>query len=728
MKQTEIFGSAKWISATPEWIDEAPVFRKSFEAKQGESARLRIIGLGTYEAYLNGKRISDEYFLPLNSEYEDGCGPEGEELYHRIWCTEFDVSDMICDGKNTLAVLVGDGWYSNAYYKARKAFGEKKLCFALNITDGEGNSRSIVSDENVRWKVSFVKHGRMHRGEFHDFREWSDSCLLPDYDDSEWETSRISKPVDSDYGFCDCPSDRIMAHLPATLCYECEEYKIYDAGLNLSGYPVLVSTGEFGDEIKVTFSEELTADGRELDERHAHNQFLDFISDGTDREMHTTFTWHGFRYFKVIGNAVAKEVCLIHADVDINSGFDSDNEVLNWTYNTFLHTQLCNMHRGIPSDCPHIERMGYTGDGQVACRSVMHTLDAKKFYEKWIKDISDCQDRKTGHVQYTAPFARCGGGPGGWGCAIVVVPYEFWKYYGDDKYIRELYPQMLRYFDFLDAHSECHLVTSDIEGVWCLGEWCTPPDQSNLPAPYVNTYFYIWAMQRTIEIAKAIGKEEDVPALEARIAPRLYMMEKVYGNTFQRDSTFCGNVQGANAYALNIGLKADKTEEKLINYYDRLGYYDTGIFSTELVTRKLFELGAADVAFKLLTASEPWGFGKWAKEGATTFREYWGASRSHSHPMFGGVVACFFEYILGIRQEKDSIGYDKVVISPAKIEKLGHASGHITTPHGKICVSYEKKDGKTSYKVEIPAGVEARIAIGGVEETTVGEGIYEFNA
>ena len=726
MTQAEIFGGAKWIAATPEWIDVAPIFRKSFEAKAGESATLRIIGLGTYEAYINGKVISEDKFLPLNSEYEDGCGPEGEELYHRIWCTEFDVSHLIADGKNTLSVMIGDGWYSNAYYRARKPFGEKKLCFALNITDGEGNVRSVISDESVRWAESFVKHGRMHRGEYHDYRAWDDSCMLPEYDDSAWETARLSKPVESDYGFCDCPADRIAARLPATLVYECEEYKIYDAGLNLSGYPVLISDGEYGEEVNVTFSEELTADGKALDEKHSHSQFLDFVLDGKAREIHTRFTWQGFRYFKVVGKASAKEVCLVHSDVDISSSFDSDNDVLNWTYNTFVHTQLCNMHRGIPSDCPHIERMGYTGDGQVACRSVMHSLDAKKFYEKWIKDISDCQDRKTGHVQYTAPFARCGGGPGGWGCAIVVVPYEFWKYYGDDKYIRELYPQMLRYFDFLDAHSECGLVTSDIEGVWCLGEWCTPPDQSNLPAPYVNTYFYIWAMERTIEIARAIGKEEDIPALEAKVASRKEMMVKVYGNMFLRDSTFCGNVQGANAYALNIGLKAGKTAEKLINYYDRLGYYDTGIFSTELVTRKLFELGAADVAFKLLTASEPWGFGKWAKEGATTFREYWGASRSHSHPMFGGVIACFFEYILGIRQDKDSVGYEKVIIAPAAIKGLSRASGHISTPKGQICVSYEKREGKMLCKADIPAGVEAVAALSDGSTVSLSCGTNEF--
>ena len=80
-------------------------------------------------------------------------------------------------------------------------------------------------------------------------------------------------------------------------------------------------------------------------------------------------------------------------------------------------------------------------------------LDAERFYRKWIGDISDCQDRITGHVQYTAPYTTCGGGPGGWGCAIVVVPYTFYRQYGDPQPMAELYPQMLRYFDYLEAHS-----------------------------------------------------------------------------------------------------------------------------------------------------------------------------------------------------------------------------------------------------------------------------------
>ena len=714
MRQIDIFGKAQWISATPEFISASPVFRKSFRAKAGEKAVIRILGLGTYEAFLNGKRISEDMFLPLNSDYEAGCDPKGEILtHHRIWVDEFDISHLIVDGKNTLAVLLGDGWYTNEYYRVRDPFGEKKLCFNISI-EGEDGTREIISDTDTKWAVSFAKMTRLHRGEAHDYTGWSDDMLTPDWDDSTWETCRISKAVDSDYALRDCPADRIQARLPATLVCEKDGVRIYDSGINLSGCPVLIS-GEGGGNVKIAFSEELTPSGDALAEKHAHKQSLEFTADRGGIEMYPRFTWLGFRYFSVEGNAIPSEVRHIHCDVEISSSFDSDNPTLNWIYHTFLNTQLSNMHRGIPSDCPHIERLGYTGDGQVCCRSVMHTLDAKEFYRKWIKDISDCQDTLSGHVQYTAPYAYCGGGPGGWGSAIVIVPYEYWKYYGDDCFIREMYPQMLRYFDFLDAHSELGLVTSDVADRWCLGDWCTPPDNSTLPTPFVNTYFYIHSMQLCIEIAKAIGKEEDIPSLEARIAPRAEMLKKFYGNSFTRDSSYCGNVQGASAFALTIGLGFEKTAEKLASYYRYLGYLDTGIFATELVIRQLFRMGEGDLALKLLTTETPHGFGKWMKEGATTLHEYWGASRSHSHPMFGAVVACFFECILGIGQEPDSAGFDRVVISPAILEGLSKASGHISVPGGRISVSYQKEGAKIRYSIEIPKGVSARAVLGGKE-------------
>jgi alpha-L-rhamnosidase len=433
------------------------------------------------------------------------------------------------------------------------------------------------------------------------------------------------------------------------------------------------------------------------------------VSDGNARTVQPQFTWFGFRYFEVIGNAIPRSVSFVHANVPVTSSFACDNVTLNWIYRTFLHTMLCNMHTGHPSDCPHLERRGYTGDGQLTCHAALSTLGGKSFYEKWLQDIADCQDVLSGHIQYTAPYVRSGGGPGGWGCAIVVLPYEYWKFYGDDCFARELYPQMLQYFEFMETHSENLLVKVDMPvDAWCLGEWAAT-DPIVMSAPFVNNYFYVKSMEKAIEIARHIGRDEDIPMLEARIAERKHATDVAYRNTW--DSNFFGCLQGANAFALDMGIGDERTKTNLINYYENKNpYYDTGIFGTDIVTRVLFEYGRPDLAYKLLTADEPYGFGKWMKQDATTFWEYWYDRRSHNHPMFGAVLAYFFEYILGIRQKKDSYGYRRITVNPVFIKELTHAKGHITVEQGEIAVGYTTdENGIRTVTLSIPAGVEAEI-------------------
>ena len=346
----------------------------------------------------------------------------------------------------------------------------------------------------------------------------------------------------------------------------------------------------------------------------------------------------------------------------------------------------------------------------------------KKFYAKWIQDISDCQDRVSGHVQYTAPYTRCGGGPGGWGCAIVTLPYEYYKFYGDDRFARELYPQMLRYFDYLEDHSENNLVTSDREGEWCLGEWCTPGPVA-LPAPFVNNYFYIKSLQRMMEIARAIGKEKDILMFHERIEARRAMTQAAYFNTF--DGNFIGNCQGANAFAVDMGIGDERTYRNLVAHYRKTKSYDTGIFGTDIVTRVLFEHGDGDVAAELLMSDSPISYEEMRRRGATTLWEYWPDTtedRSHNHPMFGAAAVYIFEYLLGIRQEKGVVGFEQVRIAPVLTEKLNRLSGKRRVPTGTIEVSYEKKEEKTEFVIVIPEGLKARFVYGGVEcELLAGE-------
>lgn len=718
---TALFDRAVWIA--PADRDAFPVIRATFALTSlPREAVLNIIGFGGYVAYLNGQRVTEDLFLPLNTDFEKREVPSGEETAHRILCDAYPVTSLLRQGENVLAVLLGKGWYTGVPHE--KPFGDKKLCFRLwNTTDGE---TLAASDLSARWAPSFVTAGEFTRGETQDFTAWDDRMLETAFDDSSWPTVIEAPAPDSRYQLSDCPRDRLCEVLTPTLLRRDERGALYDAGVNLSGYPVL--RGRTG-HITVCVSEILNEEG-DLAEFYGHRQYLDYTVGEEPRLLYPRFCWLGFRYFRVTGDCEVVAVHKTHTDVPLSCAFDSDNETLNWIHRAFVNTQLCNMHNGIPSDCPHIERRGYTGDGQLVCRAVMRTLDAERFYRKWLGDIADCQDRISGHVQYTAPYTHSGGGPGGWGSAIVSVPYEFWKMYGDLTPAREMFDGMLDYFRYLEDHSECDLVTSDRAGEWCLGDWCVPHGVI-LPPPFVNNYFYIKSMQRVIEMARVLGREEVIPTMEERIAARRRVLLAAYYN--EKDGDFLGNVQGANAFALDIGLGDGRAFDHLVAKYEQQTCYDTGIFGTEIVTRLLFERGRGDLAVRLLCAAEPHGFGRWMREGSTTLWEYFdywraGVTRSYSHPMFGAVVACFYDHLLGITQPHSAVGYERVRICPAMIEGLDRLTGHITAPCGKIGVSYIKEAGCLHLTVEIPDGVCAEIALPDGETHNVGGGVHSFTA
>ncbi|MBE6612398.1 MAG: hypothetical protein E7632_07890 [Ruminococcaceae bacterium] len=350
--------------------------------------------------------------------------------------------------------------------------------------------------------------------------------------------------------------------------------------------------------------------------------------------------------------------------------------------------------------------------------------DAQKFYRKWLYDIADCQDTVSGHVQYTAPYVRSGGGPGGWGSAIAEVPYMYYKIYGDASVLEEFRPHVYHYFDYLEAHSENDLVVSDQPGEWCLGDWCVPdrqaydafgrPSASKLPLippPYVNTYFYVKSICRLMEFCEVTGRYGEIPALRALAEKKKAAIVREYYNPETGD--FFDNVSGANAYAIDLGLGDERTFENLAAHYEAEPWYDTGIFATDIVTRILFEYGRGDLAFKLLTSDGPNSFGRWMRDGCTTFPEYWTYQRSQNHPMFGAVVRYLHKYILGIDQT--GAGYRNIVIEPRCMDVLPSASGHITTPHGKVAVGYSTDDGLIRFEAEIPAGCNAILRHGDCE-------------
>ena len=720
MDQKTVFGDAQWVCAgtyasdtagTPDagGIPHFPILRSRFHVSHARKATLRVVGLGFFHCYINGREITEDRFLPLSTDYEPRKDyPIDEKLTgHRLYVPEYDVTGLLDEGENVLALHFGGGWYTFEGEKSR--FGDPKAIFRLTVETDVG-VKEVVSSCEDKIGDSYVKTYFFTNFENHDYTAFDDASLTREFDDSSWPNAALAKPVDTEYLFCDCPADREFELLDVVCTAVTERGKVYDIGKNCANLPVLKLTGPKGSIVSLSCTELRNEDGTL---KPPVIQRASFVSDGTGRVVQPMFTWFAYRYIQVEGEAELLGARVVHSNVDVTSSFECDNVTLNWLFDAFINTQLSNMHGGIPSDCPHLERRGYTGDGQLVCHTGMTVMDSREFYRKWIDDISDCQDVYTGHVQYTAPYIKSGGGPGGWGCAIVEVPYQYYLHYGDLRPCKDLYGQMLRYFDYLEAHSENDLVTSDKPGEWCLGDWCAPQVVA-LPAPFVNNYFYIKSLMRMVEIAKLVGREVDIPMLEKRIEERKAATVAAYYNTW--DGNFIGAFQGANAFAVDIGIGDERTYRNMVKYYDRLGRFDTGIFGTEIVSRVLFEHGDAELVVKLLTSDDLISFEGMRRSGGTTLWEYWPQKdswRSYNHPMFGAVVAHLFDYLLGIGQEAGCVGYEKIVIRPQLVAKLNRVSGSRHIPAGVVAVSYEKSEGAVHWSVSLPENMEALFVFDG---------------
>ena len=718
MTFSDFFGKANWIGTGNDL--DIPLIYQSFEAKKGETAKITVLGFGVFILYINGVRVHETECLPLASDFEANDYPSGERLNHRAYVEQFDISHLLSDGENVVSVLLGNGWYNKPIWEESHGDGNKKVVYRIQFSD-----REVVSSTDARWISSHVTDNHYNKGECQDLCIDDTSARLPGFNGESRPVVIESDLRESELCTTDCPRDIIHRRLPVTLYKSCEEYKIYDFGMNTTGYPLVKVNAKRGETVEILFSEDITKDKTDIDEKHAHEQKFNIISDGEGRTVRPEFGWICARYARVKGDAEVVRFDEVYSDIEENASFTSDNPILNYIYKVFIHTQLVNMHSGMPSDCPQIERRGYTGDGQLIAHAAMMSIDSEKFYRKWLVDISDCQDRISGHVQYTAPYTRSGGGPGGWGSAMVSVPYEFYKRFGDISPLKQMYPQMWEYLRYLDEHSENGLVVRDRDGEWCLGDWVTP-DPVALPAPYVNNYFYVKSCERMIEIAKLLGKEEDIPELERRIEYRRRATRFAYMNPW--DGNFIGGVQGGNAFAIDMGIGDARTLSKFIDRYESLGYYDTGIFGTELVTRLLFENGRGDIAIRLMTAEAPYGFGRFMNEGRTTIPEYWGTrSRSLCHPMLGAVSAFLFDYILGIRQADGSTGYESVIIDPRAIGVVKNASGFVRTKNGEKIEVRITTDERTAVTVTLPAGVSGVFKRGEKEiSLSVGENRIEI--
>lgn len=683
---------------------ESPLFRRSFCIHNPAKACLEICGLGFFQLYVNGQRVGTEEMTPAFTNYSSVMGqnatyPVWEERGgFRTFYLEYDLLPYLREGENVLGMQLGNGWYHQTRRKAEGdfIFGFPKLRYELTVTRQDGSQAFWESDVKTLWTESEIIENNLFYGETHDLRKIREDWCLPSASLQGWRPAKKCPAPVTRLTRQDCPPDQVIRTLTPSLVFSQGERQIYDCGENITGWVNVLCQGQEGREVCIRHSENLKANGQELNfaSTGGEEQIQQdrYICAHKEMLVHPKFCWHGFRYFEVSGPAAPQSVSVVHTSIPVTSGFSCSDPVLTWLYQAYIRTQLNNLHGCIPSDCPHRERLGYTGDGQVTAETAMMLLDpveTKRMYQKWMQDILDSRGAETGHIPHTAPFMGGGGGPGGWGGAIFLIPMAYYRTYGDLSLLRECYPHIIKWLEYMESRSENHLVTREEKGGWCLGDWCPPPSMEHpeMPPAFVNTYYYIKGMRCALEASQWLGIEAPLGLKDRLAATEQALKEQYYD---PHTGSFCGGANGADAFALDLGLGTAQTRQNLIRRYKEKRCLDTGILGTPLLLETLFREEEAALAYELMTTRSALSFATMMDAGATTLWETWSGDASHDHPMFGAAAKLLFTEILGIRQADSGTGYQEYTISPADIPQLNWAEGYLTTCHGVIRVKWER--------------------------------------
>ena len=658
----------------------APLFRKEFSLRKPvKKAVAFVTGLGYFELYLNGQKVGDDVLVPNQTNYGKRPGLIQEYIpvadhfrEYRVMYLAYDISNQLRQGANALGGIVGNGFYNPAKHWTL-GYGTPRFFLQVFVTYVDGTEDLIVSDETWKAARSPILMDMVYYGEHYDARLELPGWNTPGFDDSAWEKVAIRKAPEGKLVAHTAHPDRVMEQISPVRIQKLDNGNyLVDFGEEISGWLRLNRVrGQPGHKIEIKYNN-TTFSG--------DNSYV-FRGDGPESYA-ARFNWFVFSSVEIVNwpgelkpDMVTAEA--VYTYVEESAEFETSNQMFNDIHKIWKRSQTDNMHGGIASDCPHRERTPYTGDGQVACVTVMHNYDARNFYHKWIQDILGAQNPDDGYVPNGAPWQPgCGGGVA-WGAAICIMPWEFYLHYGSLDILEDNFDGMKEYVRYMQnwvgEDGIMHMQRTGRDGKvlkWFnLGDWVAP---GNLPPDYMVHTFYLWrCADITSHAARVLGRNDDAKkyaslADQTRLSfwRRFYDGEKgTYGKA------------GGNIFALRMGVpknQYDRVISALKNdIRENKGHLDTGIFGTQFFFEVLSENGMHDLAFEALNKREEPGYGRWLEQGATTTWEQWNGDNSRNHPMFGGGIVWFYRKLAGMKADPDAPGYRHILFKP---QQIGRAS------------------------------------------------------
>lgn len=695
-----------WINIDGEgicWLaDETivPLMRKNFTLERiPENAFVRFAAPGWAEITVNGKNISEDVLVPAVTQLDKHTG-----------VCEYDITALLKKGKNVVCAELGNGWYNAAtkqnWHFDKATWRNYPRLFLEIYAD---NEKIVKTDKSWKGTSGAIVSSQLRCGEVFDASRVIKNWNMPNFDDSKWKDAVIVPPPSGELILETAPQCRIIKEIPVKSINNIQDNAvIYDFGQNLTGVCRITFSGKCGAKATMLYSELLGEDG---DVSRSNIDCYIHSGDVAQRDIYihgrkNPFTWqpkfvyHGFRYLKIVfeGELEITDITACY----IASGFDAAGEV-TLSHPIAAKLQECTINSylgnftGIPTDCPHREKNGWTGDAQLACQTGLWSFDAAENYLHFARILADSQ-RPSGQLPGIAPCAgwgfNWGNGPV-WDAALFEIPYQVWKFTGNKNAVKEFYPNMKAYVEFCLNTSANGIIE------FGLGDWCHWSQKRIVDIRVTSTAYFYYILKITEEVSRIA-----CPADTAYLNQIRNKVKTAFVETFRNaDGTYAKDEWTANACAIYFGFDQSPALVKHLLAQVRANKHkaDFGIVGAKIVPRVLANYGYGVDAFKLYTQTQFPGWGHWIEQGATTLWENWNGSGSQFHIMYGDFTAWSFEYLAGIKLLAH--GFKKIAITPADIPEAGDFRFSYKTPFGKIIC---EKNGNC-FCYHIPEGIEADV-------------------
>lgn len=739
------------------------------------SARLYATALGVYTATVNGRRVGSDELAPGSTSYD-----------RTLYAQAHDVTAELRSGKNRIELELSDGWYRGQVGAFRLPAGWGTTIAAraeLHLTLADGGRRIVGTDATWKSAASAIVRADLMAGQTVDF---SPRAADP-------RPVRVGAVTDApSIDWSPAPPVRVVeARPPVTARAIREGVWVLDFGQNASGWLRVTDLGEPGTRTVIDYGEYVDASG-DLSTSHldserpeGRKEFLqrDEVIAGVGGEVfEPRHTVHGFQYARLTRTgspldpgSVAMQV--VHTDLSRTGTFACSDEDLNR-----LHEIADWSFRGnavdVPTDCPTRERLAWTGDYAVFAPTATRLYDVHGFTRKWLRSVRDDQ-LDDGRIANFSPDGRrikhhlddqfaMMTGSSGWGDAIVSVPWEMYRSYGDVEILAENYDAMVRWVEWAleRARTQRHHARMQAspepeafeqylwDGTFHWGEWTEPrerdadgnpidPIKSNPMAWFmadkgeVGTAFLHRSTATLATIAGILGRESDAAAYAAIAAQVADAWREAY---LRADGTTTTDTQAAYVRALSFGLIPEELRDaaihRLVELIGEAGtHVGTGFLATGDLLPVLADAGREDVAYALLAQRTAPSWMYMIDRGATTIWEDWEgidengvAHESLNHYSKGAVIRFLHTHTLGLRQEEDSIAWERVVIDPTPAPGMTWARGSHDGPQGEIAVEWAIDNGRIRIRADIPAGTIARIVFPDGTNHAVGPGRFDHTA